>query len=147
MPDSVVALLNTILDLEYTIVVYYPRLSRMVSDREVRDMVNKLGVASVRHADVVARAITRFKGKPVWALEPFALDDGLSAIFQRQLEKEETARRLHLHIAALMRDDRSRTEFESISREEESHIAIVKDILKRLSEKERSVKPPAPQFF
>src|SRR3989304_9998521 len=107
----------------------------MVHDKKTKALGNALGSASVRHADVVARAIMRLGGTPSWTFEPFSFDDSLAGIFQRQLEKEETARRLHRETAVLAPDPSLRTEFEQLAREEESHIRTVKEILKRLEEK------------
>ena len=47
--------LNQILKLEYSLIIYYPRLASSISDPEIKDLVLKLGKYSIRHADIVAK--------------------------------------------------------------------------------------------
>ncbi len=148
MNDSINSLLNNILKLEYTLIIHYPRLASMIRDKEIRNLVNALGTASVKHADVVTRAINHYGGSPVWSFEPFPGDDKLVTIFKKQLEKEETALELHRQSALMVTDPTLKSDFEELAREEESHIKTVKEVLKRLEERgEGQQKPRSPQFF
>jgi bacterioferritin (cytochrome b1) len=67
--EQVISLLNEALALEYTLIIHYPRLSSMIKDPETRDLVSGLGSASIKHADTVAEAIVRLKGKPIWSFK------------------------------------------------------------------------------
>ena len=60
--------LNKALTLEYTLIVHYPRLASMIKDADTRELVNELGSASIKHADVVADAIVRLGGNQVGLL-------------------------------------------------------------------------------
>lgn len=141
--EQLLSNLNTALNLEYTLIVHYPRLAGMVRDAETREMINELSSVSIKHADIVAEAITRLGGKPNWSFEAFPSQVNLVDVFQKQLKKEETARDLHRQSAHLVsvgdfKDKLElRNKFEKIASEEESHIKIVENILERLT------KPPA----
>ena len=64
-------ILNKALTLEYTLIVHYPRIASMIKEQETRKLVNELGRASVKHADVVANAIIKLGGHPEWSFEFF----------------------------------------------------------------------------
>ena len=131
--EQVISLLNEALTLEYTLIIHYPRLSSMIKDPETRDLVSGLGSASIKHADTVAEAIVRLKGKPIWSFDAFPEQVDLVSIFQEQLAKEKMARDLHQKSAYLVPSE-LRDKFVEIAREEESHIKTVEEILKRLTE-------------
>src|SRR5512134_2893411 len=132
MSQPLIDILNEALKIEYTVIVHYPRLASMVSDEEVRKLVNTLGAASVQHADLVAAAISRLGGTPNWAFEPWSFD-GLVGLFETQLDRETAARRLHAEAAGLVDVGSLRAEFLEMAAEEESHIKMVKEIIARLS--------------
>jgi len=122
-------LLNQALQLEYSLIFYYPRLASAIEDKEARNLVLKLGSDSIKHADVVASAIQELGGVPLWSFEPFPEGIDLIKIFQVQLEKEKLALQLHLKNAGLAPAGSLRNRFENMAKEEESHIQIVKNIL------------------
>lgn len=128
---QLIKLLNTALKMEYSLIIHYPRLASDIKDEETRKLVLELGTDSVAHADIVAKAITKLGGKPVWnfALPPKNTD--LVKIFQSQLKKEEEAYNLHHEAASLMAEDA--LAFESMAADEKRHIDMVKRILQKLS--------------
>jgi rubrerythrin len=130
--DELKSILNQALNLEYTLIVHYPRLAAMISDEATRRLVDDLGSASIRHADVVASAIMKLGSQPHWSFEPFPAEVDLVSIFQTQLGKEKTAFDLHRRSAYLVTDSALRERLLGIAKEEESHIKTVEDILRRL---------------
>ena len=68
---SILDLLNQGLQLEYSLIVHYPRLSSAIKDEETRKLVLKLGNDSIRHADIVAGVISGLGENPLWSFEAF----------------------------------------------------------------------------
>ena len=50
-------LLNITLDLEYTLIVYYPRIASIIQDDEIKQLAQSLGIASIGHADTVGPVV------------------------------------------------------------------------------------------
>jgi rubrerythrin len=126
-------LLNQALNVEYSLIVHYPRIANSLPDEETRRLVHGLGEASIRHADVVADAIKELGGKPDWSFEPFPEHMDTVSIFKIQLQKEKMALMLHQETARLVRSRVLREKFKAIAGEEESHIRTVEEILDRLA--------------
>ncbi|HXY74299.1 MAG TPA: ferritin-like domain-containing protein [Dehalococcoidales bacterium] len=125
-------LLNQTLELEYSLIIFYPRIANIIRDQETKKLALSLGTASVGHADTVAKAITKLGGNPHWSFASFPTGVNLRKIFQEQLEKEKLALRLHQQITGLVTDYTLRDNFARLAREEESHIRTVENILTRL---------------
>ena len=87
--------LNESLKLEYSLIIHYPLINRAIKDPDIKQMVNILGVVSIKHADTVADAITALGGTPQWDFEPAPDEIDLKKIFYPQLEKEKLALKLH----------------------------------------------------
>ena len=126
-------LLNQTLELEYTLIIHYPRIASAIQDHETKQLAQSLGTASIGHADTVAHAITRLGGTPHWSFGSFPAEMDLKKIFQGQLEKEKLALKLHRQIVGLITDSSLRDKFSGLAKEEESHIITVEKILARLS--------------
>ena len=126
-------LLNQTLELEYTLIIHYPRIASAIQDSETKQLAQSLGTASVEHADTVAHAITKLGGTPRWSFGSFPAERDLKKIFQAQLEKEKLALKLHQQIVGLITDSSMRDKFIGMTKEEESHIKTVEKILARLS--------------
>lgn len=129
---ELVELLNEALRLEYTFIVYYPRLAAGIEDAETKNLVHQLGTASVHHADVVAEAITQLGGNPDWSFVPFPDDKELLPLFQMQLQKEQRALELHHKAAELVPAEALSESIESLAKEEQAHISTVEKIIARL---------------
>jgi len=125
--------LNRTLELEYTLIIYYPRISERIKDVETKQLAQSLGTASIGHADTVSRAITKLGGRPNWTLGPFPQEKDLRKIFQEQLEKEKLALKLHQQIVGLTTDSSMRSQFIEMAKEEELHIKTVEKIISRLN--------------
>jgi bacterioferritin (cytochrome b1) len=125
-------LLEQTLELEYTLIIHYPRIASVIHDNETKQLAVSLGTASIGHADIVAHAITKLGGTPHWSFGAFPARMDLTKIFQGQLEKEKLALKLHQQIIGLTTDSSLREKFIGMSKEEESHVKTVEKILLRL---------------
>lgn len=125
-------LLNQTLELEYTLIIHYPRIASIIRDNETKQLAQSLGAASIGHADAVAHAITRLGGTPHWSFGSFPTEIDLKKIFQGQLEKEKLALKLHQQIIGQITDFSIRDRLIGLPKEEELHIKTVEKILARL---------------
>lgn len=125
-------LLNQTLELEYTLIIYYPRIASAIQDEETKKLAQSLGTASIDHADIVSNAITKLGGIPHWSFGAFPDEMDFNKIFQNQLEKEKLALKLHNQIVGLITDYSIRNKFAEMAKEEEHHIKTVEKILERL---------------
>ena len=138
--SELIDLLSDIYKLEYSMIVNYPRIARMIKDKETQDLTEMLGTASIKHADTVANVLKQLGGTPLWSLAMFPDDLSLEEIFTQQLEKEIIAQKSHQRCSELARDSALKEEFASMAEEEKSHIKTVEKILARLRiEKDRDV--------
>ena len=126
-------MLNQTLELEYTLIIHYPRIASAIRDPETKQLAQSLGTASIGHANTVAKAITRLGGTPHWSFGAFPAEMDLKKIFDGQLEKEKLALKLHQQIVGMITDYSIRNDFIELPKEEESHIRTVEKILTRLS--------------
>jgi bacterioferritin len=126
-------LLNSALELEYSLIIHYPRLASTIHDDEVREMVLQLGTVSIHHADIVANAITQLGGQPSWAFSPFPEGDDILHIFKVQLEKEKKALELHRQSANLVPSGPLANSLAALADEERDHIEIVNKIISKLA--------------
>jgi len=126
-------LLNQTLELEYTLIIYYPRIASAIQDKETKQLAQSLGTASIGHADTVAHAVTKLGGTPHWSFGSFPAEMDLKKIFKAQLEKEKLALKLHQQVVGMITDFSIRDEFIGLPKEEELHIKTVEKILARLS--------------
>jgi bacterioferritin len=130
--SQVLALLNQSLNLEYSMVIHYPRIASAIKDEETRNLANNLGEASIGHADTVANTIIKLGGSPRWSFKPLPYNPDVIKIFEIQLEKEKQALQLHRHSAGLVLDSSLRDNFNKLAKEEEQHVKAVEKILSRL---------------
>jgi bacterioferritin len=124
--------LNQTLELEYTLIIHYPRIASAIQDAETKQLAQSLGAASITHFDAVTNAITKLGGVPRWSFEPFPHEVNIKKIFQIQLEKEKLALKLHQQIAGMTLDFSLRDKFSELAKEEGLHIQTVEKILSRL---------------
>ena len=130
---ELLALLEQTLELEYTLIIHYPRIASVIRDNETKQLAVSLGTASIGHADIVAHAINRLGGTPHWSFGAFPAQMDLTKIFQGQLEKEKLALKLHQQIIGLTTDPFLRDKFIGMAKEEEMHVQTVEKILVKLS--------------
>jgi bacterioferritin len=131
---ALIELLNQILKLEYSFIVNYPRLGRMIKDTSTRILVNSLGLASIRHADVVADASHRLGGNPISHFESIPDNPDLVDLFTQQLDKENLALSLHQQCAELTKDEELKLELFGIADEEKAHIKTTEKIIFNLKQ-------------
>ena len=124
-----VDLLNQILKMEYSLIIHYPRLANRIKDKEMKKLVQELGIASISHADTVANIIMKLGGNAIWSFEQLPEEDSLVKIFQLQLEKEKTALQLHQQAAKLVIDSQMRAQLSGLAEEERSHIKVADGII------------------
>jgi len=130
--SQIVDLLNQALKLEYSIIIHIPRIASTIEDEKTREMALTLGNASIKHADTVANAINTLGGNPEWAFESLPIGKDLVDLFEKQLDKEKLALKLHQESASLIQDRALKLKFEKLAKDEEWHIKVVNDILLRL---------------
>jgi bacterioferritin len=131
--EKILVLLNRALRLEYSLIIHYPLINRSIHDNDLKSMVKTLGVMSIKHADIVADAITSLGGTPDWSFDPAPEEIDLKNIFQIQLAKEKLALQLHSESSKLIPDMALKTQFEALAVQEEEHIKIVESILSWLN--------------
>jgi len=130
---NLVDLLNKILSLEYSLIVFYPRLASMVKDKEAKKLTQQLGIDSVAHADTDASIIRQLGGNPNWTFQVFPLDLDLITIFNTQLQKEKEAIELYQLASSITSDTSIKRKFSDIIKDEEHHIELIEKILTRLN--------------
>jgi bacterioferritin (cytochrome b1) len=126
---QILDVLNESLKLEYSLIIHYPLINRAIKDPDIKQMVNILGVVSIKHADTVADAIIALGGKPQWDFEPAPDEIDLKKIFSAQLEKEKLALKLHSASAGMVNDKMLEAKLEAIAAQEVGHIKLVENIL------------------
>jgi rubrerythrin len=130
---QLIELLNTALQMEYTLIVHYPRLAGDIQDDEARALAFKLGTDSVRHADIVSKTITALGGQPAWSFAPLPDYIDLLSIFKTQLNKEKAAFTLYEDAATLTSSRSLADSFTAIANEELRHIEMVELIIKKIT--------------
>lgn len=133
--SQIVDQLNQALKLEYSIIIYIPRIASIIEDEKTREMALTLGNAAIKHADTVANAISVLGGNPEWAFESVPVGKGLVEIFKEQLDREKLALQLHQESAGLIQDRSLKLKFEKLARDHERHIQLINDILLRLEQR------------
>ena len=131
--SELLELMNQTLELEYTLIIHYPRIASIIRDPETKQLAQSLGTASIGHADTVAHAIAKLGGSPRWSFGSFPAEMDLKKIFEGQLEKEKLALKMHQQIIGMITDIPLRDEFVKLPKEEELHIKTVEKIITRLS--------------
>jgi bacterioferritin (cytochrome b1) len=106
----------------------------MIRDKKTRELVNYLGTASIKHANVIADAIAELGGKPVWSFDDFPAGENLEEIFKQQLAKENLALELHQQCVKLADEISIINHFKKIAEEEKKHIIIVNQITSNLEQ-------------
>lgn len=125
--------LSRALEVEYQIIVHSPQIARMIPDKELSMKVDRLGLDSVRHADVVANAISKLGGVPPFPhFEPLPEPLDLKDFFRKQLELEHLALDLHTRAAGIL-GEQSAQSLQRLAEDERWHIKVVEDIISRLT--------------
>jgi bacterioferritin len=130
---TIVELLNEALKLEYGLIVHYPRIASRVQNHQAKELLEQLGIASVRHADAVAGAVSSLGGTPNWSFEQINHDLDMMTLLQIQLGKEKKALDLHQKAAGMVADGTLRSEFRRMAAEELNHIQTVERLIRLLS--------------
>ena len=127
--DKEIELLNQALQIEYSLIVQYPKFAELIQDGEIQRLIRGLGIASIRHADVVSRTIVQLGGTPEWSFDFEEPGIDVRRIFEIQLEKEKQALELHDQAVNLIEDISLKEEFSQLAQEEKQHIQTVEKIL------------------
>jgi bacterioferritin (cytochrome b1) len=126
---KILDVLNQSLSVEYSMILQYPAINRIINDPDIKSMVNILVSVSIKHADAVAEAIRELGGSPQWTFEDPPSEINLKNLFRKQLKKEELALELHSDGAHIVLDKAWRTRFEAMAKQEVEHIKLVENIL------------------
>jgi bacterioferritin (cytochrome b1) len=129
-----VDLLAQILKLEYSFMMNYPRLGRMINDNKTSELACSLGKVRATHTDVVIAASHRLGGIPIWNFENIPDNPELVEIFIKQLDKENLMYQLYLKSAELVKDEDLKIEFSAIANEEKTHIKTIEKIIFNLKQ-------------
>jgi hypothetical protein len=130
--SNLIVLLDQLLKLEYSFVIVCPRSARLIKDNDTRILVGSVGMASVRHADIVAAASTKFGGNPIWQSEDALDGPDLIEMFRGQLDKAKEAFQLHQQCLRLIRDENFEFEFSNMAEEEQTKIKTLQKVITNL---------------
>jgi len=131
--QHVIDVLSRALEVEYGMIVHYPRIARLLPSEALAMRADLLGQDSIRHADIVAKAITELGGvAPFPSFEPLPEPLDLAEFFKTQLERERLALSLH-NEAAEGADERLAPSLREVAEQEKWHIAVVEEIIAKLS--------------
>jgi bacterioferritin len=131
--QEIINLLNQVLNLEYSMIIHYPRIASTIQDEEIKNLVLKLGSDSMGHADIVANAVIKLGGKPVWSFESLAERFDHLDVFQTQLEREKFAKQSYEKCASMVMDNSLYARFNELAKQEAEHVHIVEKVLSKLS--------------
>ena len=131
----VIELLNRALNVEYSMIAYYPRIADSIDDAETKETILKLGMDSTRHADIVTNAVRELGGEPSWTLEPFPESESQTQLFRIQLDREKLASVIYEEVAGMAKSPVLRDKVNQLITEEKGHILLVEAILNRLGER------------
>lgn len=131
---ELVSVLNRALQVEYSMIYHYPRITSRLRDEEAKRVLDRLVSESLEHADMIAAAVRDLGGEPAYVIGPFPEHLDLIEVLRLQLEKEKLALQLHREAAGLVpRSNALRMTLSDIAKAEEYHILAVEGVLSRLS--------------
>ena len=130
--EEMIDLLNQVLQIEYSMIVNYPRLTSHLENEATRDKALQLGQDSIRHADIVSNIITELGGEPNWSFTTIDQETPLSELFSEQFGAEKLAYDSYKKCAGLSSDTVLQDQLRSIAEEEKEHMQLVEDILAEL---------------
>jgi rubrerythrin len=131
---ALIELLGQTYELEYSLIVDYPRLAHMIKDENTRELTISLGTASIKHADAVAEACDRLGATPISHCENIPEGADLIELFIGQLAKEHLALKLHRNCAELAQDENLKLESLRMANEEMIHIRTAEKIVFNLNQ-------------
>ena len=130
--EGVLGILSRALEVEYTTIVNYPRIVRMMPNEQSASWVQLLGEDSIKHADKVAAAISGLGGIPPFPRFELLPDNpDLVGFFEKQLDLEYLALDLHTKAAEGI-GEQFAPSFRQLAEQERWHIKLVNDILVKL---------------
>ena len=130
-PEAV-ELLNQALHLEYTSVLYYPRIAFLIQDEEIAKLALGLGESSINHVDKVARIISQLGGQPKWTFDHFPMIQDAVPILETQLEKEGRLIEIYRKSNGLINETSLSDDLSQLVEDKGWHIRRVEDIISTL---------------
>jgi bacterioferritin (cytochrome b1) len=125
--------LSRALEVEYQMIINTPQIARMIPGEELALKVERLGLDSVRHADVVANTISKLGGVPPFPrFQPLPEFLDLKDFFKKQLDLEHFALDLHSRAARVVGEHWAPSLLQ-LAEDERWHIKVVEDIISRLT--------------
>ena len=119
---ALVALLNKAIQVEYGVILNYPRITdylvnyEKVNDEMLLSDLERLGKDSVRHLGWIVDIIKNFGGKATWQVNPVERLFDASKVGNQQLEKEQMAVEMYKEAIRLARGNMVKVKVEDFSR-------------------------------
>lgn len=132
--QTIINVLNRILDVEYEFIWYYPQLAERITakDKESARLLVGLGEDSVRHANQAMEAIHAFGSEPPLNIGQPPQGE-VVAILQEMLEKEKHAAWLYRQAAGLTDSAETKQWLLGQVSEEERHTHLIEIILMKIT--------------
>ena len=126
MSQALITLLNHALRMEYSDVFLYPRhADHLQKQPAIAELFRNFSQMEVRHADVLANAISRLGGQPNWDFHLLTGKKTFREIVNWHLAGERAAIKLYRKCIGLVTDKRFKDILELIRLEETIHEAAL----------------------
>jgi bacterioferritin (cytochrome b1) len=128
--DLLIFNLNKALQLEYSDIFLYVREAKMTKDNAVSPYFEKFGLMEIRHADMLAQRILALGGRPTWDFQLLEDKNNLQDTLARHIASETMIIDFYGTFLEEV-DDETKIILRGIRAEEETHLAKLKEFLKK----------------
>lgn len=135
---DIVTILNTVLQVEYSNVVNWPRWVSRIKDQVAVEKLRRMATDSMRHFDFTDRLIRQLGGSPHFGFELEEDESDLKATLHKQLDKEKLARMGYQEAAELTENEDLREQLKAQTRAEEFHMQLLQEVLSQLRDEDFS---------
>ncbi len=126
---DIVAILNTVLQVEYANVVNWPRWVNRIGDKTAVERLSPMARDSIRHFDTVCALIGRLGGIPLFGFELPKDEADLRKTLLGQLEKEKLLKLGYQKASGLASEEGLRKVLIAQEAAEDEHITILEEVL------------------
>ena len=130
--DKVVELLNQALQVQYSMIIHYPQISKSVSDGDISRYTLMLFDDSTKHANTIVDIINQLGGKVQWSFEDLPKNMDMKELFEMQLKREEQVLRLYQQSASLIPEDNLKWQLNYLVKGKTRQIRIIQRIISML---------------